>query len=108
MIANELSESERNKVWSFVAIGREMVTLKNQSGDEKPSKPGSPFSVSILKIASICKGAGYHHLNRFTVFERIIANSQQYHLSEREIWRVWNRAIKTAVPRYPKKVQNGR
>lgn len=104
----EKVQNARYQNWSYIAVARELIQIKNQTGNDNPSKPGSPLAVSIMKIASICKGAGREYIIRERVLQRIIANSQQYHLEPKEIERIWNRAIKTAVPRYPKETRNGR
>jgi len=68
----------------------------------KIGKPGSPYSISVLKIASITKGAGAGYLDRFVVFDLICERSQHLHIPENEARRTFSRAMKNALPRFPK------
>ena len=87
--------------WAIDSVVAELRVL-GQMEDHNIGKPGSPYSVSVLKIASICKGAGAGYLDRFVVYELIQERSAHLHVPEREAMRVFSRAMKNARPRFPK------
>jgi len=90
---------DRNYFWALKAAGREIVEMRAIT-DSKVGKPGSPYSVSILKICSILKGAG-RDLDPAQTFGVMREATSHLHVSEREAMRMWGRAMRTARPRFP-------
>ena len=84
--------------WATTAIDAELRKLTNLP-EENINKPGSVFSVSLLKIASVVKGNG--GISHDKTIQAIIAACNGHGIAEKEIYRQWNRALKTARPRTP-------
>jgi hypothetical protein len=95
----------RNQNWALNACARELNTLAVMD-DSKVGKPGSPYSVSLLKLASICKGAGRGYIPPGALLESIRVASSHLGVTEHESARMWQRAMKTAQPRFPSEGQD--
>ena len=50
---------EKSRLWAQAAFGSELKALANLPA-ENINKPGSTFSITLLKIASIVNGGGRH------------------------------------------------
>ncbi len=101
----QTTTTDQDHAWAAAAIEQELLQLETLP-DKKINKPGSPFSISLLKIASITKGSG----NGMTPDESLnkIKFAVRAHtwLQTREIDRQWKRAMDKATPRY--RQDNGR
>lgn len=89
-----------NENWAVAAIEHELGVLGNLP-EENPNKPGSQFSIALLKIASVAKGDGRTLYNSDKLLAAITATINGRHgLNENEIKRQWTRAWNKAKPRY--------
>lgn len=93
-------QSARLQNWALAACARELNTLAVMD-DSKVGKSGSPYSISVLKLASICKGAGCGYIQPGALLESIRVASSHLGVTEHESARMWQRAMKTAHPRFP-------
>lgn len=93
--------NERDYSWAITALGQELQAME-QIEDGKVGKPGSPYSISLLKIASIIKGAGAGYLPAGICYHSMRQATQHLGVSEREAMRMFGRAMKNARPRFPK------
>lgn len=99
-------QEERNYFWSLKALGKEIANMRNMP-DHKIGRPASPYSIAILKCASILKGAGREIVPE-QCFENIRSATEHLHVPEREARRMFKRAMKVASPRYPANDSNRR
>jgi len=93
--------NDRHYFWAIKAISSEILELRSQP-IHKIGKPGSPYSISILKIASILRGAG-KDLIPDQVFSSVTDATAHMFIKEREAKRIFDRALRIAKPRYPSK-----
>jgi len=93
------TKDDRLYWWALAATGREIGEMSLLT-DSKVGKPGSPYSIGILKICSILKGAGKGIDPGPTYLLMRYATARLY-VPEKESMRMWARAMRTAVPRYP-------
>lgn len=91
----------RQTRWAIQAITSELRQLETMP-DHKVGKPGSPYSICLIKIASIVKGAGAGNINMTGLLEMVQEKSKHLHVPERESMRMFNRAMKNAIPRFQK------
>lgn len=98
-MSNIADIQERYYQWAIRAAGKELTALRSLQ-DSKIGKPGSPYSVALIKIASILKGAG-KQINPEQAFTVICENTTHLHIKPREARRMWIRAMKNARPRFP-------
>jgi len=91
--------NDRHYFWAIKSIGGEILDLKKME-PHKIGKPGSPYSISILKIASILRGAGKDLIPE-QVFSSITDATKHLFIKEREARRIFERALRNAKPRYP-------
>jgi len=96
-----MNKDDRDYSWAITALGNELNELE-QIRDSKVGKPGSPYSIALIKIASIVKGAGAGYLPGGIVFHSLRQASCQLGVPEREAMRMWSRAMQKALPRFPK------
>lgn len=90
----------QDRLWSDAAIENELTVLGSLP-DESINRPGSTFSVALLKLASVVKGTGADHISPITLLEEIKYACRVYPwMSGKEIDRQWKRAMKKAHPRY--------
>lgn len=92
--------ADLDRMWAETAMQLELKKLGNLP-DENINKPGSTFSICLLKLASIVKGSGSSHFFQNEVLQMIIKAAPSY-IKEKEITRQWNRAYKVAKPRFRK------
>lgn len=89
--------------WANTAINNELKILSSLP-PEKVQKPGSQFSLSLLKIASIVKGEGSNPDQMLAKIQQVCGSPS---LPNREIERQWKRAWAKATPRQPNGHANG-
>lgn len=89
--------------WAAAAIDSELgeISILTQ---HNINKPGSPFFVSLLKLASIVKGSHTSEFETLTAVKRTCSKHEW--ILQREIDYQWQRAYKTAVPRHPEIICN--
>lgn len=105
------SAPPKNEKWARSAVEQELNELATMPA-HNINKPGSPFFVSLLKLASIVKGS---HLSQVEV-KTAVSRTCCVHpwIPQREIGYQWDRAYETAVSREPKEtickfdIENGR
>lgn len=85
-----------DRQWAAAAIDAELKVLASLP-DENINKPGSTFSVCLLKIASVLKGSGRSHFSTVETVDRIKAACPD--IREKEVERQWRRAYDKAQPR---------
>ena len=95
---------DADRAWALAAIEKELSQLENMSS--KINKPGSQFSIALLKTASIIKGSGKSITAHEALNKIKFAVRMHTWLNVKEIERQWTRAQKVATPRYRK--DNGR
>ena len=98
---SQVDYTTRCQEWSLTALAAELRELEVLP-PHKVGVSGSPYSVSIFKIASIVNGAGRSYLPTGLVFQSIQQASCRLGIKEREALRVWRRALRNAKPRFPK------
>lgn len=84
--------------WAAAAIGQELGELATLT-QHNVNKPGSPFWLHLLKIASIVKGSHISQAETLTAVKRVCSKHEW--IPQREIDYQWARAFKTAVARRP-------
>ena len=95
------TEEDKKHLWVKAALEAELTALAHLP-EENINKPGSQFSIHLLKIASICNGGGRGLISHSHALSQIEDTCQIYPwLQVKEIRRQWGRAIQKAVPRYP-------
>jgi len=92
-------EQERYYFWSLHALGREIAHARCMP-EHKIGKPGSPYSVFLIKCASILKGAG-RQIDLVQAWANIQDATSHLHIPQNEQRRMWQRAMKNARPRFP-------
>lgn len=92
--------AELDRLWTESAIESELKQLANLP-EQNINKPGSVFSICLLKLASIAKGSGARHVGTDSLRVSIHAACPDY-IKPKEIDRQWQRALKVATPRYRK------
>lgn len=90
--------SDLDRMWSEAGIEKELKKLANLP-EENINKPGSVFSICLLKIASIVKGSGADHFYSSEALE-MIKKACPPDIKPKEIERQWKRAMKVAEPRH--------
>lgn len=99
-LSSNPDDSDLDRMWAESAIQAELQQLANLP-DENINKPGSVFSICLLKIASAVKGSGADHFFQNEALDMIIkACAHEATIAEKEIRRQWKRAWKNAKPRY--------
>lgn len=94
------AQRDPDLAWSDRAIEGELAQLANLP-EQNINKPGSVFSICLLKLASIVKGSGAKHYTADRVRLMIhAACAGAPHIEPKEIDRQWRRALKTATARY--------
>lgn len=96
--------------WAAAAIDAELGEIATLT-QHNINKPGSPFFVSLLKLASVVKGSHVSEFETLTAVKRTCCKHEW--IPQREIDYQWQRAYKTAVPRHPEvicqyDIKNGR
>ena len=90
-----------NLTWAQTAIQNELNTLANLP-EERVQKPGSVFSVSLLKIASVTKGAKLSPSDILNQIQAVVAPHSFIGPNvAAETERQWKNAWNHAIPRYP-------
>ena len=90
-----------NLTWAQTAIQNELNTLANLP-EERVQKPGSVFSVSLLKIASVAKGAKLAPSDILNQIQAVVAPHSFIGPNvAAETERQWKNAWNHAIPRYP-------
>jgi hypothetical protein len=84
--------------WAETAVSSELATIAEQA-PHNICKPGSPFFVSLLKVASIVKG---NHMSSVLVLAAIKRTCAPLTwVPQRQIDYQWKRAYAVAEPRFP-------
>jgi hypothetical protein len=96
--APRIEAVDLDRLWSESAMADEYTQLANLPA-QKVQKPGSVFSVTLLKIASIIKGSG-RHVSPDQALAKIISICGSPSLPNREIERQWKRAYAKANARF--------
>lgn len=96
------ADSDLDK-WAAAAIDAELGEIATLT-QHNINKPGSPFFVSLLKIASVVKGSHASEYETLTAVKRTCSKHEW--IPQREIEYQWQRAYKTAVPRHPEVICN--
>jgi hypothetical protein len=96
--APRIEAVDLDRLWSESALADEYTQLANLPA-QKVQKPGSVFSVTLLKIASIIKGSG-RHVSPDQALAKIISICGSPSLPNREIERQWKRAYAKANARF--------
>lgn len=100
-VANPAPRLDPGRAWAEAAINHELDNL-SRIGDETIQKPGSQFSISLLKLASIIKGGGREYITADELIRKIQqAVATRPDITEKEIRRQWKRAHAKAEPRLP-------
>ena len=94
--------TETETAWCKTAIDNELQNIERLSGQSKPpklTKPDSPITLCMLKIASVVKGCS---LNPNEAYTRILYAMRSHPSSSkpREIDYQWKRCMQRAIPRY--------
>lgn len=92
--------NERDYSWAITALANELRVME-QITDRKIGKPGSPYAISMIRIASILNGAGKGYFHNGMVFHSIRLATCHLGVPERTAMRVFTRALKMAYPRFP-------
>lgn len=93
-------EQERYYFWSLHALGREIAHARHMQ-HHNIGKPGSPYSVFLIKCASILKGAG-QQIDPVLCWTNMQDATSHLQIPQKEQERMWSRARKNARPRFPK------
>jgi hypothetical protein len=95
------SDDSLDREWAEAAIEAELKQLANLPA-ENIHKPGSVFSIALLKIASVIKGSGQRHYSANDGLQKALAavNKDGQKPREKEVERQWNRAWNKARPRF--------
>lgn len=87
------------EAWSNAALDNELQAIREMP-THNVNKPGSPFFVHLLKIASIVR-AGYVPRHEAETAVRGACSAHNW-IPKKEIGYQWQRALKRARPRHPK------
>jgi hypothetical protein len=90
--------TDNNLLWAETAVTNELSALANLP-KQNINKPGSPFYVSLLKIASIVKGGYLQEYAALNGIKRACAALTW--IPQKEIDYQWRRAYQRAEPRHP-------
>lgn len=88
--------ADLDRAWAEKAVEEELKQLRNLP-EENINKPGSTFSISLLKLASVVKGGGRRYFTGDELLAQVVASCPQF--KEKEIRRQWQRAYNKAEPR---------
>lgn len=94
--------------WFTNAVDSELQNLANIP-DENPNRPGSQFSICLIKLASLVNGSeGILSPDEIeNAIKAALPQPYEARLSEKDLQRQWKRALQNAKPRQPKPAANG-
>lgn len=91
-----MDDNDRKRKWFEVAISKELEAIQNLPVDLNIRKPSNPFWISMIKIASLCKGGASSSENLLIEIKRAC---KHMNLQGKEIDYQWKRAYQHARPR---------